>query len=129
MKRAAESLRGNYTSSVLPDRRRLTDTLPNLQGSVGEARGKARRDAETATGLISFIFVTTETHRCMTNGCPGPVWTRAEAKDKGQAQLQRHDKQLQLVIVASPSPTSTANPESTQGEPAREGILKRAFSQ
>lgn len=121
MKRAAESLRGNYTSSVLPDRRRLTDTLPNLQGSVGEARGKAR--------LISFIFVTTETHRCMTNGCPGPVWTRAEVKDKGQAQLQRHDKQLQLVVVASPSPTSTANPESTQGEPAREGILKRAFSQ
>lgn len=38
VKRAAEPLHGDYTSSALPDQRGLIDTHFNLQGTRGEVR-------------------------------------------------------------------------------------------
>lgn len=97
MKRAAEALGGNYTSSAVPDRRRLTDTLPNLQGAVGEARG---RFVEMLRWSQDSFNVCVSPLRRMTKGCPGPFCTRAQVKDKGRAQLQRHNKRLLLVVAA-----------------------------
>lgn len=57
VKRAAEPLHGDYTSSALPDQRGLIDTHFNLQGTRGEVRwGRV----EIVTGSVSFILVATE---------------------------------------------------------------------
>lgn len=68
VKRAAESLCGNYTSSVLPDRRRLTDTLPNLQDTKGEAQGRLVGRQRKSEGS----FVTTGMRRRVRKGRRGP---------------------------------------------------------
>lgn len=88
----------------------LTDTQPNLQGTIGEAWGEVCREAETVPGLPYFLFVPVEMHKPHDKRLPRSG--RAQVKDKGRAHLQSHDKQLL-------SPTSTAA--------VRECICKKTF--
>lgn len=61
MKRAAQPLHGDYTSSPLPDQRRLIDTLFNLQGTKGEARGRwAGGESRVVRVSVSLVFASTE---------------------------------------------------------------------
>lgn len=58
LRRAAEPLHGDYTSSAPPGQLRLIDTLFNLQGTRGEARGRWDGGGEEIeTGSVSFILV------------------------------------------------------------------------
>lgn len=89
MRRAAESLRGNYTSSALPDQHGLADTLLNSRGPIGEAQGRFVEGLRQSRGLFNLYL---SPLRRTTNGCRGPPCTHTQVKDKGAAAAKHSYK-------------------------------------